>query len=40
MRGVRAAPMGRMDVVPSVSVAAGLYGYSSGHSFVHLAQMF
>lgn len=28
-----------MDVVPSVSAAAGLYGFSSGHAFVHLAQM-
>jgi len=33
------ASMGVMDVVPSVSVAAGLYGYSSGHAFVHLAQI-
>jgi len=34
-----AATMGHMDVIPSVSVAASLFGYSAGHAFVPLAHI-
>jgi len=31
--------MGHLDVIPSMSVASGLFGYSAGHAFVPLAHI-